>query len=136
MVILLHYGWEWFQKTRVSDPLKAEKYAHVACAVLVFLLALRLHLPFIFCLLIAGAVLWPRYGKRRSFTQKTHHAPPASGMTMHEARHILGVAEDASVEQIRDAHRMMILRNHPDQGGSEYIASKINQARDVLLTDR
>ena len=54
-------------------------------------------------------------------------------MTKAEARRILGVSESASAEDIREAHRRLITRNHPDQGGSDYLASQINLARDILL---
>jgi len=54
-------------------------------------------------------------------------------MTKREAALILGVRESASREKIREAHRNMSRANHPDTGGSEYLAMKINQAKDMLL---
>lgn len=61
--------------------------------------------------------------------------PPQSpaGMSVAEARDILGVAMNASDEDIRAAHRRLMLANHPDHGGSTWIAARINQARDLLL---
>ncbi len=60
--------------------------------------------------------------------------PPRGGaMSVDEAREILGVGAAASAEDIRAAHRRLMLANHPDHGGSTWIASRINQARDLLL---
>lgn len=59
--------------------------------------------------------------------------PPRSGMSVDEAREILGVGAHAGADDIRAAHRRLMLANHPDHGGSTWIAARINQARDLLL---
>ena len=56
-------------------------------------------------------------------------------MDEYEARAILGVPADASADAIKAAHRRLIQRLHPDQGGSDYLAARINHAKDVLLGD-
>lgn len=59
--------------------------------------------------------------------------PHGGAMTMAEALEILGLDEGASASDIREAHKRLMLQMHPDRGGSDYLAAKINQARDVLL---
>jgi len=53
-------------------------------------------------------------------------------MTRREAALILGVSPSSSKERIRDAYKRMSILNHPDTGGSPYLAKKINEARDLL----
>ncbi len=50
-----------------------------------------------------------------------------------EAASILGVSADASAEEVKAAHKRLIARLHPDQGGNDYLASQINAARDRLV---
>ena len=59
--------------------------------------------------------------------------PTDSAMTQAQALEVLGLAPGATPEQIREAHRRLMRANHPDAGGSTWIAARLNQARDLLL---
>jgi hypothetical protein len=70
----------------------------------------------------------------REKTAESDAAP--DGMSLDEARAVLGLAPDADEEAIRAAHRRLLLKTHPDQGGSDWLAARINQAKDRLLKAR
>ena len=74
--------------------------------------------------LVAIAYLWWR---RRVVAAGAMH--PA------EARAILQLTDQASADEVRDAHRRLIARVHPDAGGSADLATRVNAARDTLLRD-
>ena len=56
-----------------------------------------------------------------------------SGMNVTEAREILGVGDDPSKDEIVEAHRSLMGRLHPDKGGNNYLAAKVNAAKKILL---
>ena len=64
--------------------------------------------------------------------------PPAQrkqAMSRAEALDILGLEEGASEDEIEAAYKGLIVKNHPDQGGTDWLAARLNEARDILLGD-
>jgi hypothetical protein len=69
-----------------------------------------------------------RTGKRRQ-----DGTPGGSKMSMEEAYQVLGLKSGSSRDEVVAAHRRLMQKVHPDRGGSDYLAAKLNQAKDVLL---
>jgi hypothetical protein len=66
-------------------------------------------------------------------TGQANSASQDTKMTKEEAHRILGIDDNATKEEIIEAHRKLIQKMHPDRGGNDYLAAKINQAKDYLL---
>lgn len=99
--------------------------------------------PFLAGVAVAAAALAGRYGIQawqalkarppQARMRKFYEGGFQPTMTRREAAMILGVRESAPPDKVKEAHRKVMVANHPDAGGSHYLASKINEAKDVML---
>ncbi|HEY8289769.1 MAG TPA: hypothetical protein VIG49_10905 [Acetobacteraceae bacterium] len=89
-------------------------------------------------LVMFGPLLWQKWQAWRRPQQPNAPPPrPSTGpMTRDEAFQVLGLRPGASEADIRSAHRRLMRAAHPDGGGSDWVAARVNQARDVLLGGR
>lgn len=122
LAAILAFAWwrGWLRRVTLDDALSAA----------VFLLGLRLLTTgkvLTGSIMIAGSLLYLGWRRGRFGRQ---------GMPIDDARRLLGVSAEAGEEEIRAAHRRLIARVHPDAGGSEELAQRINAARDALISDR
>ncbi|XP_047335295.1 mitochondrial import inner membrane translocase subunit TIM14-1-like [Impatiens glandulifera] len=76
---------------------------------------------------------WQAFKTRPPKLRKFYEGGFQSTMTKREAALILGVRESVALDKVKEAHRRVMVANHPDAGGSHYLASKINEAKDMLL---
>ena len=75
-----------------------------------------------------------RFPGESDFGKHQQTAPDSEGgLSRTEALAVLGLGDDASDEDIVQAHRKLMQKLHPDRGGNDYLAAKINQAKDFLL---
>jgi hypothetical protein len=97
-------------------------------------------------LVMFGPMIWNRWRAARSGTARPGRVgsggagagprppgPQSAAMTRDEAYQVLGLKAGASEDDIRAAHHRLMRAAHPDAGGSDWLASRINQARDMLL---
>ena len=76
---------------------------------------------------------WRSNAQRNATAGRTRPVPDGK-MTEQEAHEILGLHPGATTAEIRRAHRALIKKLHPDQGGSTYLAARVNDAKDFLLS--
>ena len=75
---------------------------------------------------------WREYVDEHPGSDERNHG--SDEMTRDEALKVLGLSEGASRDEIIKAHKKLMRNNHPDRGGSTWLAARINRAKDILLS--
>ena len=75
---------------------------------------------------------WREYAQGDRDTRTRTHTQTGA-MSKDEAYQIMGLQPGASIDEIRKAYRTLMKKLHPDQGGTAYLAARVNQAKEVLL---
>lgn len=108
----------------------------LAVCIALFFLAVTGRLPAAIGLVagVAPFVLaWRQARLKHKEKKSTATGSGEKPMTRKDALDILGLKEDASAEDIKTAYKKLMKKVHPDQEGSEWMAAKLNQAKDILL---
>lgn len=140
-LVLLIWAFAWISiNAPASRVVRWLKWGVVGFLILVILslLAMGFFRPALLPGMLLFPILFPwRRRMSDSFAGRAGYGPQqpqsSGSMTYKEAAEILGVAPDASDDEIKEAHRKLMTANHPDKGGSAWFASQLNQARDTLL---
>ncbi len=147
--VLAYSLYQWFIK-QMKQPDPALRRKALVRAGLLLLLSIvliltltgRLHwigalaaasIPVVKYLLTLGLRFIPYFASRMASANPQKPAASTGAMTREEALKVLGLDEQASDEDIVDAHRKLMQKVHPDRGGSDDLAARINEAKQVLL---
>jgi len=138
---------------RTAVPRALGETAVVAAVVSVAIMVWSGRLPeiwLLYCLplpaVLTGYALWEIFGSEKWARREETAATGASGdrdgprqqangaMNEDEAWNLLGLSRGASAVEIKTSHRRLIKQVHPDHGGTDYLAHKINEAKKLLLS--
>ena len=128
----------WWACADVSAARKALFWAIVALCGLFGLILFATGKGFA-AILPAGFAAWRMFGTRLGAKpgatgQSGNRWPQRqSGMSRSEALEVLGLDASASEDQINATYRKLMAKYHPDKGGNDWMAAKLNEARKILL---
>lgn len=77
---------------------------------------------------------WRQNAEHDAGARRGRGAAGRDAMTEEEAYDVLGLQPGATEAQVRSAHRSLMKKLHPDHGGTDYLAARVNQAKDVILS--
>ncbi len=153
-IIALFFGIRWFQK---APPDLVARYVRtlglVLIATVLIVLGVTGRLNWVFAaigIVVAFLIrmlpvvlrlapslhrLWLMMrGARQTAHQQTNsRSQTRTTMALEEAYSILGISPGATKQQVISAHRKLIQKIHPDRGGNDYLAAKINLAKKIIL---
>jgi len=151
-IVALIYFLKYFRRIPAKDkPKAAIKYGLYIAAIVVIGLVItgKLHwvaagiaglLPIAQRLFYTGTRFMPFLKQIYTFkkqneqlSQASSSPAPDSSMTVDKAKEIFGIKTLESSEQITKRHRELMQKNHPDRGGSDYLAAQINEAKECLI---
>ena len=153
LIIIAFFGLRAFLK---ASPTVLAKYARVLflsiiCLVLLYLTATgRLNWLFALVGVVIASLLrlmpallhyaphirrfWQEFsGSKQNASHRQSNSSAKGKMSVEEAYEVLGLKPGASEQEIIAAHRKLMQKIHPDRGGSDYLAAKINLAKKILL---
>ena len=129
-------------KEKHEKKKKIKNVLFVVAGILCFYLLMRFVSPLLAMIGGAATILVPLIERalriilhicRLSFTKDKKHS---TNLSEDEACDILGVDSDASAQEIEQAYKRVVKKNHPDKNGSSFLTRKIIEARDLLLKNK
>jgi hypothetical protein len=139
LAVLLFLGYSAWRLLSDKDAARRKKFLNTllgyGATLALSLVAFRSGMPWLVGAIVF-AFLVARVGNlKQAFSGKParHAAPDPARMTRKRALQILDIQEGASEKEINDRYRELMRRVHPDQGGSAYLATELNEAKRVLL---
>ncbi len=110
----------------------------VVLTLALFVMAITGRLPAALALVVAifpFAIGLLKVLKAASKVSSAAESDPGKPVTREDALEILGLEDDATEDDIKTAYKKLMKKVHPDQEGSDWMAAKLNQAKDILLGD-